>query len=248
MIDEILEDGRDILIRDVSSLGFPSYRIIIPGMTEVSQAKEAGRFQSYEQLQYYLKDISRISLENIDDVIENLEIQVNEIGFNSLDMFMGLKDTSMLPCEEIGNGTKYFLAICYIMKGDYAKAEKVLEDILFIAQNIAPESQTLTLLRVVYYYASAMNKMEDHEKVMDYMNLLFDKETSKLLDESFKRKEEIIVKHYPIKKEDYVENDDNYFLPFMQTLRKAQKENVIEQGSLRELFHQDLLDKITLKG
>ena len=248
MIRELLEDGKDILIRDVSSFGFPSYRIIIPGMTEVSQAKEAGRFQSYEQLEYYLKDLSRISLTNIDDVIENLEIQVNEIGFNSLDMFMGLKDTSMLPCEEIGNGTKYFLAICYIMKGDYAKAEKVLEDILFIAQNIAPESQTLTLLRVVYYYASAMNKMEDHEKVMDYMNLLFDKETSKLLDESFKRKEEIIVKHYPIKKEDYVENDDNYFLPFMQTLRKAQKENVIEQGSLRELFHQDLLDKITLKG
>ena len=207
-------------------------------MTEVSQAKEAGRFQSYEQLQYYLKDISRISLANIDDVIENLEIQVNEIGFNSLDMFMGLKDIQVLPCEEIGNGAKYFLAICYIMKGEYEKAEKVVEDILFIAQNIAPQSQTLTLLRVIYYYASAMNKIQDHEKVMEYMNLLFDKEISKLIDQNFKNQEEIIIRHYPITKEDYVENDDNYFLPFMQTLRNAQKENIIAQDSLSELFRQ----------
>lgn len=236
MIEALLKDGKDILIRDVSSFGFPSYRIIIPGMTEVSQAKEAGRFQSYEQLEYYLKDLSRISLANIEDVIENLEIQVNEIGFNSLDMFMGLKDTSMLPCEEIGNGAKYFLAICYIMNGEYAKAEKVLEDILFIAQNIAPESHILTLLRVIYYYASAMNKIKDHEKVMDYMNLLFDEEISKLIDQNFKNQEEIMIRHYPITKEDYVENDDNYFLPFMQTLRKAQKENIVEQESLSELF------------
>ena len=160
-------------------------------------------------------------------------------------MFMGLKDTSMLPCEEIGNGAKYFLAICYIMNGEYAKAEKVLEDILFIAQNIAPESQTLTLLRVIYYYASAMNKMKNHEKVMDYMNLLFDEELSKLIDQNFKSQEEIIIRHYPITKEDYVENDDNYFLPFMQTLRNAQKENIIEQDSLSELFHQRRAEILT---
>ena len=158
---------------------------------------------------------------------------------------MGLKDTQVLPCEEIGNGAKYFLAICYIMKGEYEKAEKVVEDILFIAQNIAPQSQTLTWLRVIYYYASAMNKIQDHEKVMEYMSLLFDEDISRLLDENFKNQEEIIAKHYPITKEDYVENDDNYFLPFMQTLRKAQKENIVEQDSLSELFHQGRAEILT---
>ena len=29
--------------------------------------------------------------------------------------------------KKIGNGAKYFLAICYIMKGNYEKAEKVAE-------------------------------------------------------------------------------------------------------------------------
>lgn len=247
MIGELLKDGQDILIRDVSSLGFPSYRIIIPGMTEVSHAKMAGRFNSYEKVEYYVKDFSRISLGNLDEVIDNLEIQVNEIGFHSLDMFMGVKDTSILPCEEIGNGAKYFLAICYIMKGEYEKAEKALDDMIFIAQNIAPQSPTTLLLKAVYYYAGAMNKIRDHEKVMEYMNLLFDEEISNLLDKSFKNKEKILINHYGIKQDDYVENDDNYFLPFMHTLRKAQKENVIKQDSLSDLFHQDVLASCLLK-
>ena len=107
-------------------------------------------------------------------------------------------------------------------------------------QNIAPQSQELIWLKAVYYYASAMNKIQNHEKVMSYMNLLFDEKISKTLDENFKNQEEIILKQYPIKQEDYVENDDSYFLPFMQTLRKAQKENVIEQKQLGELFHQEV--------
>ena len=82
MIEELLKDGKDILIRDVSSLGFPSYRIIIPGMSEISQAGLAGEFFSYEKLEYYLKDLSRISLDNINDVTDHLEVQVHEIGFN----------------------------------------------------------------------------------------------------------------------------------------------------------------------
>ncbi len=240
MIRELLEDGKDILIRDVSSLGFPSYRIIIPGMSEISQAGLAGEFFSYEKLEYYLKDLSRISLDTINDVTDHLEVQVYEIGFNSLDMFMGIKDARVLPCEENGNGAKYFLAICYIMSKNYLRAEKILEDIIFIVQNIAPQSQELIWLKAVYYYASAMNKIQNHEKVMSYMNLLFDEKISKTLDENFKNQEEIILKQYPIKQEDYVENDDSYFLPFMQTLRKAQKENVIEQKQLGELFHQEV--------
>ena len=245
MIEELLADGRDILIRDVSSLGFPSYRIIIPGMTEMSHAKMAGRFASFERLEYYLKDINRITLSNLDEVIENLEIQINEIGFGSLDMFMGMKDISMLPCEDIGNGAKYFLAICYIMKGKYEKAEKVLEDIIFVAQNIAPQSTITMLLKAVYYYASAMNKIQDHKKVMYYMNFLFDEEISHLLDESFKSREEILKNHYHIEKDDYVENDDDYFLPFMHTLRSAQKENRINQTHLADLFHQKPAEILT---
>ena len=236
LINPILKDGYDILIRDVSTLGFPSFRIIIPGMTEMTHSKLAGRFLDFEEIEYLLKDLKRINLSNIDRVIEIMESQINEVGYNSLYMFMNVKDISLLPCENIGNGAKYFLAICYIMKGDYEKAEKLLENILFVAQNFMQNPLTIIQLKAVYYYASAMNKLGKHDKAMYYINLLFDKEIAMIIDDNFKEKEMTLIKHYDINPEDYVENDDSYYLPFMHTLRELQNENIIEQIKLQKIF------------
>ena len=236
LINNLLEDGHDILVRDVSTLGFPSYRIIIPGMTEMTHSKMAGRFLDFEEIEYLLKDSKRINLQNINRVIQIMEKQINEVGFNYLYMFMNVKDTSLLPCENIGNGTKYFLAICYIMKGDYEKAEKILENILFVAQNFMPNPATIVPLKAVYYYASAMHKIGKHEKVMYYINLLFDKEIAAMIDDNFKDKNKTLIKHYNIKPEDYVENDDAYYLPYMHTLRELQNKNIINQAELKKIF------------
>ena len=236
LINNLLKDGHDILIRDVSTLGFPSYRIIIPGMTEMTHSKMAGRFLDFEEIEYLLKDLKRINLQNINRVIQMMEKQINEVGFNYLYMFMNVKDTSLLPCENIGNGTKYFLAICYIMKGDYEKAEKILENILFVAQNFMPNPATIVPLKAVYYYASAMHKIGKHEKVMYYINLLFDKEIATMIDDNFKDKNKTLIKHYNIKPEDYVENDDAYYLPYMHTLRELQNKNIINQAELKKIF------------
>ncbi len=233
---DLLEEGHDILVRDVSSLGFPSFRIIIPGMTEIEHCKMASRFYEFEQLEHLLKNLNTIRLDNIEEIVKLMEIQVNEVGFDSLSMFISLKDTTPLVGEEIGVGAKYFLAMCYLVKGDYEKAEQTLEDILFIATNCIPQSTTTTLIRAVYYYASAMNKLKQHNKVMYYIKLLFDEEISNKIENSFKDRENILINHYEITQEDYVENDDVYYLPFMETLRKAQKENAINQNEMKKLF------------
>ena len=236
LIDTILKDGYDILVRDVSTLGFPSFRIIIPGMTEMLHSKMAGRFSEFEEIEYLLKDLKRINVNNIDRVIEIMECQINEVGYNSLSMFISLKDVNLLHYENIGQGVKYFLAICYIINGNYKKAEKLLEDILFVAENLRLQESQIIALKAVYYYTSAMNKLGQHEKVMYYISLLFDKEIATMIDDNFKEPENILIKYYDIKQEDYVENDDKYYLPFMHTLRKLQKENVIEQDKLKKIF------------
>lgn len=236
LVNSLLKEGHDVLIRDVSSLGFPSFRIIIPGMTEVTHSKMAGRFAMFEEIEYLLKDLSRINMDNLDRVIEIMETQINEVGFTSLYTFMNIKDVRLLHAENIGNGAKYFLAMCYLMKGMTEKAEKILEEILFVANQFIPNDVTTILLRAVYYYAAGMNKLNHHEKVMEYLDMLFDKELVNALDYQFKEREKILVRHYDIQPEDYVENDDDYYLPFMQTLREAQKENVIYQGELAKLF------------
>lgn len=243
LVQDLIKDGHDVLIRNVSTLGFPSYRIIIPGMTEITHSKMAGRFQEFEEIEYLLKNLNRINHTNLDKVIKIMEMQINEVGFHTLYTFINVKDTSLLPCENIGNGAKYFLAICYIMKGEYEKAEKLLEDILFIATNFIAKSLTTVLLRAVYYYASAMNKIQNHEKVMYYINMLFDKEIANAIDESFKEQDKILLKHYAITQSDYVENDDSYYLPFMETLRKLQSENILDQMEMKEIFDEVKIPK-----
>lgn len=236
LVNHLIEEGRDVLVRDVSSLGFPSFRIIIPGMTEVTHSKMAGRFAMFEELEYLLKDLNRINMKNIDRVIEMMETQINEVGFGSLYTFMNVKDVKLLHGENIGHGAKYFLAMCYIMKGEFSKAEKLLEEILFVANQFIPNDTTTILLRAVYYYTAGMSKIGSHESVIQYLEMLFEEDVVKVIDSEFKEKEKILIRHYHIVAGDYVENDDGYYLPFMQILREAQKKNVISQDEISKIF------------
>ncbi len=237
LIAQILKEGHDILIRDVSTLGFPSFRIIIPGMTEITRAKMAGRYREFEDIEYLLKDLNRINLNNLPKVIKMLETLIYDAGFESLYFLMNVKDVNLLPCEKINNSAKYFLVICYIMNKEYQKAEKILEEILFITSNLIPNDVTTVLVRAVYYYSSAMSRLNSHEKAMEYINLLFDEDIAEIVNFSFEKRENILLNHYLVKPEDYVENDDSYYLPYMKTLKKMQKENIIDQSVLKNLFN-----------
>jgi len=236
MINCILEEGYDVLVRDVSVFGFPSFRIIIPGMTEVTHSPMGGRFKEFEEIEYLLKDFKRITSDNIKDVIRIMETQIYEVGFSNLYTFINIKDTNIFPCEHIGMGTKYFLAMCYIMNEQYGEAEDILENIMYISENMVDNESEKIFIKAVYYYASAMNKIKNHKKVMSYINMLFDKDIAEVINEIFEDRQYILIRHYAIEPEDYVENDDAYYLPYMETLRKKQKENIIHQMRNKEIF------------
>ena len=236
LVKSILNEGKDVLLRDVSVLGFPAFSIAIPGMSEVSFDPNAKYFNIIITMQRLLKDLNNINLTNIKAVTQMMETIVNEIGYQKLSLLISLKDFNMLPCEKIGAGAKYFLAICYIMNGKYNKAAKLLEDLNFWAENIIDDPLEKIMVKAVYYYASAMDKLRDHEKAMYYINLLFDKEIADGIDMSFKDKNDILSNHYGISQDDYVDNDDSYYLPFMKKFREAQRDNSADQMENRKIF------------
>ena len=206
-------------------------------MSEVSFDPNATYFSIFVKMQELLKDLSNITLGNIKDVIKMMEIIVNKIGYEKLSILISLKEPNVLPCESIGSGAKYFLAICYIMNRDYEKAVKILEDLTFICDNILEEGIEKIMVKAVYYYASALDKTRSHKEAMYYINLLFDKELAECIDISFAEQEKILIEHYGIKETDYVENDDSYYLPFMKKLREAQRDNPINQLDNRNIFN-----------
>ena len=229
MVKTILDEGKDILIRNVTSLGFPAFRIIVPGMSEISFDPTAKYFNIFATLQQLFSDFRKITKDNIKEVIKLMEIVVNEIGYTQLALLLSLKEDVLLPCASIGSEGKYLLGILYIMDGQYDKAAKMLEDLNFLVENISKNQAENIMVKAVYYYASAMDKLKSHEEAMYYIKLLFDENIAKCIDESFRDRDNILQNHYGITQEDYVDNNDSYYLPFMETLRKAQKENVVDQ-------------------
>lgn len=236
MVKSIIDDGKDILIRDVNCLGFPAFRIVVPGMSQISFDNKATYFNIFATMQNLLQDIKNINKDNLKAVIEIMETIINEIGYNELTLLISLKNNEKLPCSSIGSDGKYLLAILYIMDEEYNKAAKILEDLSFLVGNIGKNEIEKVMVKAVYYYASAMDKLENHEKAMMYIKLLFDKEISNCIDFSFKDKENILINHYQIIQEDYVDNDDLYYLPFMKKFREEQRDNRIDQIENRKVF------------
>ena len=236
LVQPLLNDGRDILVRDVDVLGFPSFSIAIPGMSEISFDESATYFYVFMKMQEILKDLKTITLNNIKEVIEMMEIIVNTVGYDKLSILINVDDIEILPCEEIGLGAKYFLGICYIMNKQYNKAAKLLEDLSFIADNLISNEVERIVVKASYYYASAMDKLGDHKEAMKYINMLFSKEIADYIDDSFSNENNIIYNHYKIGEADYVDNNEEYYLPFMKKLREKQKENAINQIDNKKLF------------
>ena len=236
LVNTILKENKDILIRDVSVLGFPAFSIAIPEMSEESFDPNATYFNILITMQSLMKDLKNINSKNIEEVIKMMETIVYELGYEKLSILISLKDRSILPCEQMGTGAKYFLAILYIANEQYNKASKILEDLSFIADNLLENSIEKITIKATYYYASAMDKLKNHNKAMYYINLLFDKEIADYINLSFKDKENVLINHYGITKDDYVDNDDSYYLPFMKRLREAQRDNKINQIDNKKIF------------
>ena len=236
LVQSILDEGRDILVRDVTVLGFPALSIAIPGMSEISFDPNATYFNIFVTMQKLMKNMESINAKNIKEVIKMMETIVNVIGYDKLSILISLKDTSMLPCEQMGTGAKYFLAILYIMDGEYNKAAKMLEDLSFLADSIIENPVEKIMIKAVYYYASAMDKLKEHDKAMYYIKLLFDEEIANCIDISFKEKGNILVNHYGITEDDYVDNDDAFYMPFMKKFREAQRDNAVDQMQNKEIF------------
>ena len=236
MVKSLIDDGKDVLIRDVTCLGFPALRIVVPRMSEISFDNTATYFNVFVILQSLLKDLSNINETNIKDTIKLMEILIDEIGYDELIPFISLKEDKHLPCSSIDSEGKYLLTILYIMDKQYGKAAKLLEDLNFLVDSISKDQMEKTMVKAVYYYASAMDKLNNHNKAMQYINLLFDKEIADEIDRSFKDEKNILVNHFKITKDDCVDNDDSYYLPFMKKFREAQRDHTVNQINNRELF------------
>jgi len=244
MIEQIFSMGYDILIRDVSSLGFPSYHILVPGMSEMSVdfSEATARYLNTSiYVARLLNDPSLITKENCKYVIGCMQMEGNSLMSNRITFHYKLPIKFQLPGEEFGLGWVYMVSMCYAFIEDYVKAADNMQKFAEIAANL--KSEHASYYKAVYYYLDGMATINCHEDVLRYLKQFFDEDICSKIDDIFKDPDRIITKQYPLHKkhmEGYCNNNDcceyDMYIYYLSKLRKKQLENPIVQDDLKLLF------------
>lgn len=240
-IKEILDEGYDILIRDVSNLGFPSYHILIPGMSELNDGSDTATRADNTRafISGLLIKPSLINKENVKFILASLGYYSKRIMENSLSSFYPESGELDLPYEDIGFGNIYLSAMCYIMLGQYENAFHKIKILEQNARIMKVDNDKLVELMSIGHYLAAMSQIHDHTTVMGYMRILFDDKLCERIDYLFADPNQVISKQY----QDYTNPAvDSHFSSqqilneIYNKLRKSRIENRINQESLKTVF------------
>lgn len=257
MIQGIEKEGFEILIRDVSYTGFPSYHIIVPGMSEICHF-DSLRLRACNTRAYLFKylnnpqKIDRKIAKYLSGVLEFFSDSQIETSLRFL--FSYARNAKEFPAEKIGFGWLYLDAMCYIYLGNYKAAEQCMIKLIQQAENMKclPEFEGQDLQAEVdffygvMYYCQAMSEMQDHRTVMEYISVICTEAIVDRIEDIFADVNKIFIKQYP--KHDVHDQchksgqvsccDYPMVLNCQQILKGLQVKNPIVQENLQNYFNE----------
>ncbi len=199
MVKTIVSDGYDILLRDVSTLGFPSYHIIIPGMSELIDASD-DKIRAYNTrgfISALVPNPQKINKENCKYVIASIGYYSRSIMENGLESYYQEVSDFKLPYSEIGGSAIYLAAMCHVLVGDYFGAYQKYVLIERNALHSSLSENEKHKIKCISSYLSGMSVMKRHADVMKYLYKMFDNDICLEVDKIFSDHTKVIVKQFP---------------------------------------------------
>ena len=199
MIRSLLKEGYDVLIRDVSTLGMPSYHVIVPGMSELVDASDdkirASNTRAF--VSTLLQNPKTINPENCKYVIGVLGHYSKSLIENGLESYY--QDTSdfKLPFSEFGGSSMYLAAMCHVLIEDYQGAYQKFLLIEKRSQFVSLDERERHRIKCISSYLSGMAAMKKHSEVMKYLRKLFDQDVCDEVHELFADPSRVVVKQFP---------------------------------------------------
>lgn len=251
MVDMVQREGFELLVRDVSYLGFPSYHVVVPGMSEIFDLTQE-HLRAANTHSYLLKYINNPAL--IDEkicryLVGCLEYWSRSAIDNKMRSIYGYGYNVCPPGEEIGMGWLYFSAMGYAFLGDFQAASIRVAKLIqhakrcLFADQALKEVIPLDFYFSVYYYCTARAELSTHSAAMEYLRVLYDEATARRIDELFGKQDQILVRQYPRHNPANRAHclqahccDYHQMLDYSGKLKQKQLENPISQGDLAALF------------
>lgn len=201
MLKSIIEEGHDVLIRDVSYMGFPSYHIIIPSISEIKPCTDAA-FRVYNTQCYLAKKLLNVKELDEDDcryLSSVIKHYSNSYFENDLHrMFIGVDSDYSFPGDIAFSGALFMAAMCNVYAKEYEKALYFMKCLLKTAEINRVDMQLLEMKEyiAIKYYLEGMLVIENHRETIEYLSMFYEKEIIGRLDDLFSDTDKILIKLY----------------------------------------------------
>ncbi|SEP72534.1 ribosomal protein S12 methylthiotransferase accessory factor [Streptococcus equinus] len=241
-VQEILDDGYDILVRDVSNLGFPSYHVIIPGLSELrdDSEKEIRAENTRALASFLISNISKVTKDNCKYIIGSLAYYSDRIMENSIASFIPDSNNLDIPFGLERNGSLYLSAMCYALMGEFDKSYLQLRKLTSCLSSVKSADAELRKAIITMHYMASRSIGNSHTLTINYLRKLFSDNLCDEINYIFENDDEILVKQYPeISK---IIKSDEALKPFrvvnklVEILRNSRIKNNINQQDLEKIF------------
>jgi ribosomal protein S12 methylthiotransferase accessory factor len=197
LLDRIMSEGYEVLIRDVSVTGFPSFHIIIPGFSEVINMSDTW-FCATNTKHHIMKLLNRpstITCDNCKYIINVMDYFANSLLENTMRSYYGVLTNFESPAEEFGLGWLYCTAMCHVLCRDYKKASERISLLLkHIGEGAGSEK---SFYQAVHHYLIGMDKLDNHERIINYLRQFYNEKICDRLSYAFEKPEEVMIRQYP---------------------------------------------------
>lgn len=197
LVSSIRSQGLDILIRDVSYLGLPSYHVIIPGMSEILPItqKTAQVVNAIGQAVVTLRKLGDASDAEL-ELIRKYEDYVKYSHYdNMLTAQYGVPLNYPFPGDQFSFGSLFLSAmICYRQK-NYESALKRIQE--FNQINLQAGIDNPQYYRCIEEYIKAKVRGFSHSQIMEVLCLFFDESVYKEVDDLLEQPEHVLKRLYP---------------------------------------------------
>lgn len=169
MINLLKNKGYDILIRDVSYLGFPSYHIIIPRFSEIEVIDDLDTIQQYSkynEIKLYIRNLDKISEKELQELVSYF----NEIQYSR---YASITELLSIPVNKLFSwyysNIDLFLCAIYYKMGRFYEAYKQLDKYLSYVKTDSYNDNIQTYYKCVRDYIGTRIDNLSENSILDIL-------------------------------------------------------------------------------
>ena len=240
LVNCAIESNRDVYIRDVSVLGFPSYHIIVPFMSEMVRPNLPlfSNLALKHVIAPLINQPNLIAPHNVPFLCKVLSV----FGFDNLhntikSLSSCLIHSSGYPAEDKYLGWLYMLVLCQVMQGEYGKAQQYMK--MFLSAYPCLNDPYYSCLAT---YLHGMTVLQNHNQVIAYLKTFFDENLCERIDTLYQDPSAVFEKQMPehILEEAKCTQEhccDYYaYLNLMEKIGTNQEKHQIQQMDIQNVF------------